>query len=315
MFPFGTRVTSASPLPRPIPPFLGEATKSYLYRLAVANRLHPDDLRAHVTGTRSYAPISLGSLAAVTGRSPHGLGHALPELRPGIIPGADPPLPVHVRRTVCYRCGLRRGAFVFAVVWQPAEVTLCPNHRIWLGPPVRGHRGGQYDVGNLPDILHAQRCHYRLARRYGQQTVADAFAEAAHITALWARRGFYGDRRKPLIHALLGHNPLTGRLPSGDPITPVVTYPETVDLARVLAMPSWRHPTGPANRHVVRQFRRDINHHVGISYRPEDSPYDPLFHWFQKHHVLHTSERYQSSHSKMNTATRSPLKGCCQPIK
>ncbi len=74
-----------------------------------------------------------------------------------------------------------------------------------------------------------------LARRHGRQTTADAVAEAAHITALWARHGFHAERRKPLIHAFLGRNPLTGRLPSGDPITPVVTYPETIDLARVLA--------------------------------------------------------------------------------
>jgi hypothetical protein len=136
----------------------------------------------------------------------------------------------------------------------------------------------------VPDILHAQRRHYRLARRRGRQTAADAVAEAAHITALWARHGFHDDRRKPLIHAFLGHTPLTGRLPSGDPITPVVTYPETIDLARVLAMPRWRHPTARATKHRLRQFRRDINHHVKIQYHPQDSPYDPLFRWFQKRH-------------------------------
>jgi hypothetical protein len=119
-----------------------------------------------------------------------------------------------------------------------------PDRRIWLGLPGRNHRGRQYDVRDLPDILHAQRRHYRLARHYGRRTTADAFAEAAHITAFWARHGLHDDRRKPLIRAFLGHNPLTGRRPSGDPITPVVTYPETVDLARVLAMPGWRHPTG-----------------------------------------------------------------------
>jgi len=123
-----------------------------------------------------------------------------------------------------------------------------------------------------------------LARRHGRQTTADAVAEAAHITALWARHGFHAERRKPLIHAFLGRNPLTGRLPSGDPITPVVTYPETIDLARVLATLRWRHPTGPATKREVREFGRDINHHLAIHYHPQDSPYDPLFHWFQKRH-------------------------------
>jgi hypothetical protein len=49
-------------------------------------------------------------------------------------------------------------------------------------------------------------------------------------------------------------------------------------------MPRWRYPTAPASKHEVRQFRRDINHHVAIHYHPQDSPYDPLFRWFQKRH-------------------------------
>jgi hypothetical protein len=141
------------------------------------------------------------------------------DLRADTTPGADPPVPVHVRHTVCYRCAARRSAFIFAVIWQPAEVTICPSHLIWLGPLVRAHRGAQYDVRDMPDILHAQRRHYRLARRHGRQPAADAVTEAARITALRARHGFHADRRNPLIHAFLGHTPLTGRLPASDPIT------------------------------------------------------------------------------------------------
>jgi hypothetical protein len=125
----------------------------------------------------------------------------------------------------------------------------------------------------------------RMTSRHGRQSAADAVAEAAHITALWARHGFHDDRRKPLIHAFLGHNPLTGRLPSGDPITPVVTYPETIDLARVLTMPRWRHPSALASKHEVPQFRCDVNHHLAIDYQPQDSPNDPLFRWFRKRHA------------------------------
>ncbi len=65
-----------------------------------------------------------------------------------------------------------------------------------------------------------------------------------------------------------------------------MTYPETVDLAHVLATPRWRHPTAPAGKNELRQFQRDIDQQLGIEYHPEDSVYDPLFGWFCKRHGL-----------------------------
>lgn len=66
MFPFGHRLTPPSLPPFPVPPFTGETTKSCLYRLAVADQPHPDDLRARLTGTRRHAPITIDSLATIT---------------------------------------------------------------------------------------------------------------------------------------------------------------------------------------------------------------------------------------------------------
>lgn len=149
MFPFGSRLTPPSRLPRPIPPFPGETTTSYLHRLGIANQLQPGDLRAHLTGTRQRVPVTLDGLAAATGKSPRGLSYALPELRPGTPPGADPVLPAHVRRTICWRCAARRGVFGFATIWQPAEVNICRSHLIWLGSAVRAGRG-QHSVGHCP---------------------------------------------------------------------------------------------------------------------------------------------------------------------
>ena len=286
MFPFSSRPASPSRLPRPIPPFPGETTASYLHRLAAANQLQPGTLRAHLTGARQSSPVTLDGLAAVTGRSPHCLSYALPELRPGTVPGADPVLPAHVRRTICWRCAAHRGAFGLATVWRPAEVNICPTHLIWLGSAVHAQRSGQHYVGDLPEIIRAQRRHCRLARCRGRQTTAGAFAEAAHITALWAHHGFHRDRLIPLIRAFPGRSPPTGELHPGDPIMPIVTYPETVDLARVLAAPRWRHPSAPASKDELRQFQREIDQHVGIEYHPEDSLYDPLFGWFCKRHGL-----------------------------
>ena len=62
----------------------------------------------------------------------------------------------------------------------------------------------------------------------------------------------------------------------------VVTYPETVDLARILAMPRWRSPT-TATSGDLQQFEREVRSRTGIDYAGADSRYDPLFRWFQKH--------------------------------
>jgi TniQ len=281
----GVGIRPTQPLPQPIPPFLGETTKSYLYRLARANQLHPDDLRAYLTGIRAahhHGQIPLHALAIATGRTTHALIRALPELRfRNTTSPTVSPFDGHIRRTICWRCAARRSAFPFATIWQRPEINICPAHRIWIGSHGRVHRADQYDVSELPDVLNAQRRHHRLAHRHDRRILAEAFAEAAHITALWARHAFFHDRRKPLIHALAERPPITNRLESGDPITPVVTYPETVDLARVLALPDWREP-GPRTVGDLRRFQREVNHHLSIEYYPSNSPYDPLTHWFTK---------------------------------
>jgi hypothetical protein len=284
MFPFGARLVPPPQLPRPIPPFPRETVKSYLYRLAVANNLHPDDLRRHLTGGRG-APITLPDLAAATDRSEHGLGHALPELRPD----AETALAGHIRRTVCHRCAARRDAFVYAVTWQPAETMLCSRHLVWIGPEGRSHHRRQYDVAELTDIVRAQHRHRKLAGRVGREAAAEAFADAAHITELWARRGLYRERRIPLVQALLGEAPLTRRMLPSHPINPVVTYPETVDLAYVLADPRWRYPRRKFGVYDYAGFHHDINNRLGIRYTGND-PHDPIWRWCFKRQDLARSQ-------------------------
>ena len=278
MFPFGSRPSLPPRLPRAVPPFPGETTASYVYRLAVANELHPADLRAHLAGRREHGPVALDSLVAATGRPRHALAWALPELRPG----SGPALPGYVRRTVCWRCAARRDSYPYAAVWQPAETCLCLSHRIWLGSAAHPRLRRQYDVAALPEIIQAQGRHSRLARRRGRQAAITAISEASRITALWARHGFYRDRRVPLIRELRGDVPITGKLPSFDNVTAVVTYPETVDLARILATPRWRIPPA-ATAGDLQQFEREVRSRTGIEYAGADSRYDPLFRWFQKH--------------------------------
>lgn len=285
MFPFGIPLSPPSVLPRPVPPFPGETSVSYLHRLARANKIRPADLQAHLTGTRHRGPVSVEALAAATGRPPHVLLRALPELQPGFDPADG-----YLRRSICWRCAANREAFRFAVTWKPAEINLCRSHPVWLGPPVRSGHGRQYDIGDAPEIIRAQQHHRKLARQHGRHAAALASGEAAPITALWARHGFHPGQRTALIRAILGRNPYSARLPPGDPATTVVTYPQTVELARVLAMPRWRAPASPA-ADDLRQFQHDVIAYTGIDYQPENSPYDPLFRWYQKHHPASSGHR------------------------
>ena len=134
-------------------------------------------------------------------------------------------------------------SFPYATVWQPAESCVCPAHRIWLGSAAYPRHPGQYDVDGLAEIIQAQQRHYPLARRHGRREAVDAIAQAAHITALWARHGFYLDRRIPLIPRVARRkSPSPASSRQATAVTAVVTYPETVDLARVLAMPGSAHP-------------------------------------------------------------------------
>jgi len=61
----------------------GETADSYLRRLAAANHLRSSYLRRYLSKPEgSYGPVDPGKLAALTGREPHAILHALPELAP-----------------------------------------------------------------------------------------------------------------------------------------------------------------------------------------------------------------------------------------
>lgn len=178
---------------------------------------------------------------------------------------------------------------MYAVTWQPAEIMLCRRHLVWIGPEGRSHHGRQYDVADLTDIVRAQHRHHKLARRVGREAAAGAFADAAHITELWARRGLYRHRRIPVVQALLGDVPLTRRLLPSHPINPIVTYPETVDLAHVLADARWRYPRRKFGVYNYAEFRHDINDRLGIRYSGND-PHDPIQRWCFKRQDLARSQ-------------------------
>jgi hypothetical protein len=78
------------PLPLRLRPQPSETAESYVHRLARTNHLRPSYLRRCLTTPEgSYGPIQLDKLAALTGRAPAALLHALPDLAPRPASGAE----------------------------------------------------------------------------------------------------------------------------------------------------------------------------------------------------------------------------------
>jgi hypothetical protein len=74
-----------APLPVRPRPRHGETADSYLRRLAAANHLRFSYLRRYVATRRgSYDPVDPARLAALSGREPHAILRAFPELAPAV---------------------------------------------------------------------------------------------------------------------------------------------------------------------------------------------------------------------------------------
>jgi transposase len=79
-----------APLPLPVRPRprQDETADSYVRRLAAANHLRFSYLRRYLATPRgSFGPVDPGLLAALTGRNPHAILRAFPELAPAPGPG------------------------------------------------------------------------------------------------------------------------------------------------------------------------------------------------------------------------------------
>jgi hypothetical protein len=134
--------------------------------------------------------------------------------------------PVCVRRRT-------RGAGDVAWTYPPADRVWCPRHRYWASEP---RLPGPLDTGALPEIDLAYRSHRRLARHRDNAT---AYAWAGAVTTRWYDRGHHLARRwQGRLGRLTAGNPAL--VATGGGVSAVllgrgvVTYPETVALARAL---------------------------------------------------------------------------------
>jgi hypothetical protein len=280
-------------LPYSVAPFQDETLTSYHRRLAAANHLDVDDLLIHVTGCSQQigAParhLTADQLAAISGRPQRTLLLALPELR-AATPGTAG-LPQRGRtialvnrtaqRPACRRCTAARGITGEVTRWVCHDQNVCLAHRLWIGKGV-SKAEDQTDLTQLPDLLAAQRRHTNLIRRHGHKLTARSFQDAAYISRRWAEQGYWSSSRGARTLVLFGTD--LYRLYAGDPLLPLVTYPEAVGLTSLLASRYWHEVAAEANRYfdhrVFDRFCDEVARRTGISGYQLHGPRDPLQQW------------------------------------
>jgi hypothetical protein len=275
------------PLPRTVAPLHLESQGSYLQRLAAANRLTPAELEDHLQGTGRIRPLPPPSAVTISqlARQPiERLLSALPELRR---PELTARLPPACRETLdegwvlqpaCRYCLAARGVYA-ATHWRPRGTRVCLRHQRWTGA-----HGQQFDISALTEIVRAQRRHHELARRHGWRRLEMAMREAAEICGVWWERGKHTTARDHRLKAL----PHPGWAGTGRELVKTACgYPETVELAALLANPALRTLPFTGRPADLRHFLDLLGARVAPGYRFDESAFaDPLIRWYtqERHH-------------------------------
>jgi hypothetical protein len=255
--------------------------------------------------------VQVDRLAAVTGRPSEQLARALPELR-------DPPPDWtawrHQPQPRCARCDARQdGGPVQRLL--PQHRYVCTRHRYWIGPPDAGQPATPLDDPHLTDIASAQRRHTRLLRRYGAAVTFDAvltgFLICGHI---WADRlenwsaatSRWTHRSQTLIPVARETDTFSAaRLFAA-------IYPESVDLAQLIASPTWRSlAAGDADQQ--QRFANEVGRRLDRSdYQPPQYG-DAIAHWMtydswrapSRPHTTFPDTRQHRSGAPAKTSTQS----------
>ncbi|MER5905098.1 TniQ family protein [Streptomyces mirabilis] len=247
---------SASTLVR-IPPVSGELTGSWFRRVAAPYGLPAQDLlrgilngvhRVQVTGTPgSGLELFLNTsartaLARSTGLPLARLARLLPALAAphGRLANDENPraawyMPGEAWVGTCPSCTGR--------AWRPRQPVLvypgtaghvCQRHRRWL--LAHPGRPASIPLETLPEVLTAHRHHSALAR--ARPDAADVVALAAAVVWSWQVQGWrsetvWQDRVRRLAA-------VTGSVPAAVVPHTLVSYPETIAVARLLGAPRWQ---------------------------------------------------------------------------
>lgn len=248
---------------------LAETLDSYLSRLAAANHLDSHDLRIHLgTCTRSRPP-ELEHLSAMTGHSSQRLASVLADACP---PPGRSRLSALQGRLACRHCTASRG--ISQSVWcVRLDQRLCRRHRRWLGGLTESTTH-QHDLAPLPDVVHAQRRHYRLLQRHGDQAGRNGIYWATNVVDGWAERGEWPEHRERRL-ARLQINP--DREPDAS-LRRMLSYPEAVTLANLFVNESWRIIASADRKRDRLRFDREVARRLDLAPTGFDVS-DPLICW------------------------------------
>ena len=250
-------VQASAPTLVRIPPVAGELTGSWLRRVAAHYGLPVQDLlrgilngphRVQVTGSPGTAlelflnPSARTALARSTGLPLTQLTRLLPALAAPHGRLADDEslraawyMPGQAWVGACPACTGR--------AWRPRQPVLvypgtaghvCRRHQRWLlAHPVRP---ASIPLETLPEVLTAHRLHCALARV--RPDAADVVALAAAVVWSWQVQGWRSETVwKDRVRRLAA---VTGSMPTAVVPHALVSYPETIVVARLLGAPRWQ---------------------------------------------------------------------------
>ncbi|MFD7978746.1 TniQ family protein [Streptomyces sp. NPDC059071] len=291
------RKTGRTPerLPRQARLIAGESTGSFLGRLAQLNHMPLDDLMGLVgDGGKAMQPRytevylnaeALERLAVLTARPPQVLQRALPSLRSHHLLESGPrPVwswPQWEAKDVflvraCDLCAAAKRHPSDVYLASVTRWSVCARHHRWLDN-LREDGATWLPLQAVPEVVRAHRDRVLLEHRLGTGGRA-LFADALHLTAFW----WNIPSLSPPVWEARGR--LLGEETGGDLRTaPLVSYPETVQLAWMLAARERRRMRGTWSLEHDRAWLDRVGETLDAWQVPAALALVPVAIWMQHH--------------------------------
>lgn len=228
------------PLPRPLAPFPQETLASFRLRLAVANRVPQERLKApsRWIARETADPLEIQRrLALQSGQPPELLWRRLPELRwhSGHEVLTEPGVIRFEQRWACRRCAATHTTTAPIKIWAHRHLDIRLRHKMWNGKYAHIPQQ-QIDLVQLPGTVRAYRQYLRLLRRHGDALIAER---------LLACGGFWKNLAGHYYTLVDDEHPARLLINSGSrsdwgPMLYAMAYPSVIIMISMMMTPRWR---------------------------------------------------------------------------